>query len=119
MDAIAQLCIPVIMQQTSPLVLVDGIRGDSEVRLFKKHFPGFILVAIDTSFEKRLGRLANRGRSDDTLTAATLQARDERELGWGLGAALMMADHRISNNWDLATFSASVLSLLHQLEAGA
>ena len=119
MDAIAQLCIPVIIQQTSPLVLVDGIRGDSEVRLFKKHFPGFILVAIDTSFEKRLGRLANRGRSDDTLTAATLQARDERELGWGLGAALMMADHRISNDWDLATFSASVLSLLHQLEAGA
>jgi len=30
-----------------------------------------------------------------------------------------MADHRIINNWDLATFSASVLSLLHQLEAGA
>ncbi len=119
MDAIAQLCIPVIRQQIAPLVLVDGIRGDSEVMLFKKHFPGFALVAIETSFEKRLGRLANRGRSDDTTSAATLSARDERELGWGLGAALMMADYRLNNDGDLAAFSASVINLLHRLEAGA
>ncbi|OPY38484.1 MAG: hypothetical protein A4E35_00907 [Methanoregula sp. PtaU1.Bin051] len=119
MDAIAQLCIPIIRQQTAPLVLIDGIRGDSEVMLFRKHFPDFTLIAIDTSFEKRLSRLANRGRSDDTTTAATLRARDERELGWGLGAALAMADHRLNNDSDLATFTASVISLLHKLEADA
>ncbi len=119
MDAIAQLCIPVIQQQAAPLVLVDGIRGDSEVRLFKKHFPGFVLVAIETSFEIRLERLGNRGRSDDTITAKTLRSRDERELGWGLGAALAIADHRMNNDGDLATFSAGVVSLLHRLEERA
>jgi dephospho-CoA kinase len=116
MDAIAQLCVPVIRQQIAPLVIVDGIRGDSEVRLFRKHFPGFVLVAIETSFEKRLGRLGNRGRSDDIMTAATLRARDERELGWGMGAALAMAHYRISNDGDLPAFTASVVSLLHRLE---
>ncbi len=33
MDAIAALCIPEIKHQSAPLVLIDGIRGDAEVRL--------------------------------------------------------------------------------------
>lgn len=118
MDAIAQLCIPVIRQQTAPLVLVDGIRGDTEVMLFRKHFPDFTLVAIEASFEKRLGRLGSRGRSDDTLTAETLKARDERELGWGLGAALAMADVRIGNDGDLPAFTAAVTGLLRAVGKG-
>jgi dephospho-CoA kinase len=116
MDAIAQLCIPVIKKQTAPLVLIDGIRGDSEVRLFKQYFPDFCLIAIDTSFEKRLERLGNRGRSDDTTTADTLRARDERELGWGLAAALAMADYRLNNDGDLAEFSSSVRKVFRRLE---
>lgn len=55
MDAIAALCIPEIKRQTAPLVLVDGIRGDAEVNLFRKHFSGFILISIDSSFEKTAG----------------------------------------------------------------
>jgi len=112
MDAIAQLCLPVIQKQSAPVVLVDGIRGDSEVRLFKEHFPGFTLIAIESSFEKRLERLGIRGRSDDTTTAATLRARDERELGWGLAAALAMADYRLNNDGNLAAFTASVRRML-------
>jgi dephospho-CoA kinase len=119
MDAIARLCIPEISRQRAPIVLVDGIRGDAEVHLFKKHFPGFVLVAVETSFEKRLERLGNRGRSDDAITATTLHARDVRELGWGLGAALAIADHRLRNDSDLATFSDSVVSLLHKMEESA
>jgi len=117
MDAIAKLCVPVIQEQNAPLVLVDGIRGDSEVRLFQQQFPGFKVIAIDTAFEKRLERLKGRGRSDDTTTAETLAARDERELGWGLGAALALADHRVNNDADLATFTATVKALLRTLEA--
>lgn len=119
LDAIASLCVPVIQQQSAPLVLVDGIRGDSEVRLFRKYFPGFTLVAIETSFEKRLERLGTRGRSDDTTTAATLRVRDERELGWGLAKALEMADYRLNNDGDLGAFTSSVTSLLHRLEGPA
>ena len=43
MDAIAQLCIPEVRKQSAPLVLIDGIRGDSEILLFRQQFPGLSL----------------------------------------------------------------------------
>lgn len=116
MDAIAQLCIPEIRKQSAPLVLIDGIRGDSEVLLFREQFPGFVLVAIKSPFSVRLERLASRGRSDDTTTGPSLQVRDERELRWGLGAALDLADYSIENESDLAGFTTRVKKLLEQLE---
>jgi len=112
MDAIARLCIPVIRKQTAPLVLVDGIRGDSEVALFRRHFPGFILISIDSSFENRLARIAARARSDDFTSADALRNRDERELKWGLGKALEHADLHISNDGTLLEFSEEVQRLI-------
>jgi dephospho-CoA kinase len=116
MNAIAQLCISEIQKRAAPFVLVDGIRGDSEVRLFKKQFPGFVLVAIESPFISRLKRLASRSRPDDTTTETALQARDERELSWGLGAALALADYRLNNDRDIPAFTARVTGLLEQLE---
>jgi len=116
MDAIAKLCIPAIQQQSASIVLVDGIRGDAEVRLFQRTFPGFVVVAIDSSFETRLGRLLTRGRSDDTTTNESLRRRDERELGWGLITALSQADYHLQNEGDLATFAQSVRNLLQMIE---
>ena len=108
MDAIAQLCVPEIQRQTAPLVLVDGIRGDAEVTLFRRVFPGFTLVSIDSSFETRLARIKERGRPDDFSSADELRTRDKRELGWGLGNALDNADVHLSNDGTLAEFIAAV-----------
>ena len=108
MDAIAQLCVPEIQRQTAPVVLIDGIRGDAEVTLFRKAFPGFMLISIDSSFETRLARIRARGRSDDFSSAGELHTRDKRELGWGLGNALNDADVHLSNEGTLADFSAAV-----------
>jgi dephospho-CoA kinase len=116
MDAIAHLCIPEIRKQSAPLVLVDGIRGDSEVMLFEKQFPGFVLVGIESPFAARLARLTSRGRSDDTTPETSLQARDERELSWGLGAALALADYHLKNDKDLPVFKRRVRALLKRLE---
>jgi len=115
MDAIARLTIPIIESQATPVVLVDGIRGDREVAVFRKHFPDFTLIAIDSSFETRYRRLAKRGRSDDLLTPEELRARDGRELGWGLGRALDLADYRIKNEGSLEEFAAEVRALLSRL----
>ncbi len=115
MDAIAALCIPVINNQTAPLVLVDGIRGDAEVRLFRKQFPAFTLISIDSSFEKRLDRIRARGRSDDFVLPESLHRRDEREMTWGLGKALAEADINIRNEGSLEEFSAEVISVLASL----
>ncbi|HNQ33472.1 MAG TPA: dephospho-CoA kinase [Methanoculleus sp.] len=112
MDAIARITIPVIEATAAPVVLVDGIRGDYEVTAFREHFPDFTLIAIVSSFETRYARLANRGRSDDSLTAGELRSRDERELGWGLLRALAQADCRITNEGTLEEFAAEARSLL-------
>jgi dephospho-CoA kinase len=118
MDAIARLCIPEIEKQTAPLVLVDGIRGDAEVALFRRHFPQFILISIDSSFENRLTRIAARARSDDFTSADSLRNRDERELKWGLGKALEDADLHIGNDGTLLEFSEEVQRLIDR-EGGA
>jgi dephospho-CoA kinase len=115
MDAIAQLCIPEIQAKSAPLVLVDGIRGDTEVTLFRTNFPGFVLISIDSSFENRLARITARARSDDFTTADALRNRDERELGWGLLNALRSADVHIRNEGTLEEFSAEVHTLLLKL----
>ncbi len=115
MDAIAQLCVPEIRRLSAPLVLVDGIRGETEVALFRRNFPGFTLISIESPFERRLERISARARPDDFTTAAELRIRDERELGWGLGNALLDADIHLENAGTLEDFSDAVKHLLEQL----
>jgi len=115
MDAIANLCVAEIKEKSASLVLVDGIRGDAEVRVFRQNFPGFCLIAIETLFEKRLERLCERKRSDDVGSADGLRTRDVRELGWGLGNALKLADIRINNDGSLDTFTTQVTDLLTRM----
>mgnify|MGYP001027016825 FL=1 len=115
MDAIARLCIPEIQKQSAPLVLVDGIRGDAEVALFRHHFSGFMLISIDSSFENRLARIAARARSDDFTSADALRNRDERETKWGLLTALNSADLRITNEGTLEEFSSAVHAILNRI----
>jgi dephospho-CoA kinase len=98
---------------------VDGIRGDAEVALFRRHFPGFILISIDSSFENRLARIAARARSDDFTSADALRNRDERELKWGLGKALEDADLHISNDGTLEEFSEDVHRLIDRAGGAA
>ncbi len=119
MDAIAILCVDAIREHNAPLVLIDGIRGDAEVRVFRDNFPGFRLIAIETSFEKRLARLCERKRSDDVGSASGLATRDERELGWGLGNALKLADIRLNNNGSLEEFTDRVTELIRSMERDA
>ncbi len=119
MDAVARLCVPVIEREHARIVLVDGIRGDSEVRVFRGHFPGFILVGIDSPFDMRLERVNARGRTDDVHTRETLKARDERETTWGLASALSEADYMISNAGTLEDFSLRVKELLSRIREEA
>ncbi len=116
MDAIARLCVPVVRGREDPLVIIDGIRGDSEVKVFRESFPGFVLIRIDSPFGIRLGRIAGRGRSDDSPDRDVLKARDEREQAWGLGKALLDADYRIDNDGSLESFIRKVMAHLEKVK---
>lgn len=115
MAAIARVCIPVIEEQQAPVVLVDGIRGDAEVREFSGHFPDFTLIAIDTSLQTRFDRLRSRARSDDLSDISALSARDSRESSFGLVAAMNLASIHLSNSGTLAEFQDLVRGTLRQI----
>jgi dephospho-CoA kinase len=119
MDAIAKRCIPVIEALDAPLVLVDGIRGEAEVVLFRSRFPEFYVIGIDAPFNVRLERLSARGRSDDFVSEDELVRRDRREIGWGLGQALAHADHVLDNSDGLEKFTDDSRALLEELKGEA
>ncbi|MDD1679551.1 MAG: flagellar hook-basal body complex protein FliE [Methanomicrobiales archaeon] len=119
MDAIARRCIPRIEEQTASLVVVDGIRGEAEVRLLRNHFPDFYLIAIQAEFPTRLRRLGNRKRSDDSALEMDLLQRDARERAWGLARALEEADCALENEGDLAAFREKVRVVLSRLREEA
>jgi len=117
--AIARLMLPAIRELAAPVVLIDGIRSDAEVDEFRRAFPGFVLIGVSSSFESRRRRLHGRGRSDDVADPDALERRDERELGWGLGAALAGAERTVVNEGSLEAYCADVRDLLLSLREGA
>jgi dephospho-CoA kinase len=108
MDVIAALTAEEIRKQHADVVVVDGIRGDAEIRYFQSVFAEFVLVAIEASFAVRLFRMQSRGRSDDTTTVESLKVRDEREESFGLTAALALAKVRLVNESTRDAYEAAV-----------
>ncbi|MDG6256421.1 MAG: AAA family ATPase [Methanomicrobiaceae archaeon] len=115
--AIAERCIPRINAQGAPLVLVDGIRSDAEVAVFRDAFENFTLIGVEAPFEIRFQRLNDRKRSDDPADEESMLARDARELGWGLGRALEMADSTIRNEGSMQEFRQEVIAILEGMGA--
>lgn len=113
-DAIAQLTIPRVEASGADVAVIDGIRGDAEVALFRDHFSDFFLVGVACSSEVRLERIFGRGREDDVTSADELKARDERECGWGLEAALSMADITVTNEGSMEAYETAVRTLLRE-----
>ena len=114
--AIAERSLPIIEdeREDSDTVLVDGIRSDVEVEAFIEAFgEAFVLVEIDAPFEMRAERLDLRGRDASAEEGGeSLEARDERELGFGMGEAIQMADLTIENTDSLSAFRERVRALL-------
>jgi dephospho-CoA kinase len=115
MDAIALFTIPAVEALRDPLVIIDGLRGDAEVMIFRSHFRDFILIGITSPFGKRLSRLSARGRSDDLSRAEDLRNRDSREETFGLGRALAEADRVLENDGSLEAFEEKSRSLLGEI----
>ncbi|WP_330632117.1 AAA family ATPase [Halocatena halophila] len=101
--------------ETHDTVLIDGIRSDAEVERFLEAFGDeFTLVAITAPFELRKDRLSERQRDDPSVE--TLEERDTRELGFGMGAAIEMADETIENTESIEAYHKQVRRLLEDDE---
>ena len=86
-------------------VLIDGSRSLAEIEHFKaKLEDGLTIIGIEAPEQQRFQRLAARGREDDPSIFEEFQARDKRELSWGLGEALEKAEITITNDGTLEEF---------------
>ena len=94
-----------------PVVLVDGLRSEVEVERFREAFD-FVLVSVQAPFETRADRLQGRGRDASDQDHAALIEREERELAFGMGEAMGMADLVLENDAGLEAYHRRVSTLL-------
>jgi len=95
-SVIAERCCELLGEAPQPLQAIDGIRSMREVETFRKHFQT-LLVAVHASPSTRFKRLKARGRSDDPQDPKVFHQRDARELGFGVGEAIALADIMLVN----------------------
>jgi dephospho-CoA kinase len=110
----AERTLPLISGDT---ILIDGIRGDEELEIFKGALnQDLILIGIHTSPKLRFDRIRSRARSDATMTWEEFQERDLRELGWGIGNAMALCEHMIINEGTLEEYKDKIRSILKALK---
>ena len=98
------------------LTVVDGVRGRAELELFKKKLGNrAIVVAIHTSPAIRHKRLVSRSRADAPKSWEEFEARDQRELRWGLGDVISLADHLIVNESNIDDFRRSAEAVIDEI----
>lgn len=86
------------------IFLVDGCRSMDEVRSYRGLSDDVLIVGIFAPPEARFERLVKRGRDDAPRDREEFEARDSREMGWGLADVMALADVMILNDTDLDTF---------------
>lgn len=121
LGAIAKRCVPLIESRGKGkrAVVVDGIRGIAEVDEFRRSFgDSFHLLAIWANERIRYSRVAPRGRADDVMSLESFREKDRRELGWGLGEALALADFIIVNEGTLKELHKGAIGLFEKVVGG-
>lgn len=112
MDIWAVRTIP--LMKNGPIV-VDGVRNKEEVEAFEREFGEVVkVVAIHSSQETRFERIRRRRRGDDAVFQEQFKERDRRELGWGIGEVIAMADYMIVNESSLGEFRTKVEEFLRE-----
>ncbi len=100
----------------SDVVLIDGIRGDAELEVFKKAFrDDMIVIGVHTSPKTRYERIKSRMREDATMSWEAFCKRDSRELEWGIRNAVALCDLMIINEGSLSEFRENIRNLLRTL----
>jgi len=98
------------------LTVIDGVRGRAELELFKRELGNrAIVVAIHTSPAIRFERLRSRGRTDAPRSWEEFEARDQRELRWGLGDVISLADHMIVNESSIGNFRRKAEAVIDEI----
>lgn len=102
-----------LKQMHPEMAVIDGVRSEAELEVFRHRLGSdFTLVAIHASRPTRMKRLLQRNREDDIKDEGEFIARDERELGWGLGRVIALADVMLVNEAPLPSLEEQVERVL-------
>lgn len=104
-----------IERMSGDIFLVDGCRSMDEVRSYRELSDQVYIIAVHAPRMTRYERLVARGRDDAPNNMEEFDARDEREMGWGLSDVIALADHMIVNDSDLDSFKMSVRKVLEAM----
>lgn len=96
-------------------VIIDGLRNVEELEYMREVEKNLVVVAIFANRKERLSRILKRKREDDVDDLKGLVSRDSRELSWGIGSVIALADYMIVNDGTLEEFKEKVRSLLGKL----
>ncbi|MEE8198604.1 MAG: AAA family ATPase [Thermoplasmata archaeon] len=96
-------------------VVIDGLRSLEELDAFAARFVDLVIVAVHASQATRYRRIAERARPDDISSEDAFRTRDRRELRWGLGGVIALADEVVVNEGDLAKFQAQAVTILDRV----
>jgi predicted RNA binding protein with dsRBD fold (UPF0201 family)/dephospho-CoA kinase len=114
--AIAERALPRVREarREADAVVIDGLRSGAELECFQSAFgEAFTLLAIEAPDDLRADRLAVRNRDSGAEDGGeTLADRDERELGFGLRAAMDDPDVTIENDASLSAYREAVRDVL-------
>lgn len=97
-------------------VLIDGSRSLAEIDHFKSVLGDDLkVIGVHAPTQMRFERLTARGREDDPSAYEDFQARDNRELSWGIGEALENAEITIINDGTLEEFRNKCQAILDNI----
>ncbi len=95
--AIAELIQSQITNSHSDVIIIDGVRSNSEIDVFRK-IGTVKILSTHGSTDTRFKFLQDRSRSDDPKTRDIFDKRDTREISVGISTSIALADENISNN---------------------
>ncbi|WP_148883863.1 dephospho-CoA kinase [Thermococcus aciditolerans] len=118
-NAVAKLTVEKVRRllEGSRVVVIDGVRSLDEVGTFRSAFPAeeIIILAVHTPPHTRFERLKARGRHDDPRTWEDFEERDWKELKFGIGNVIAMADHMIVNDETKDEYDKRVKELVDRI----
>jgi len=105
-----------VNRDSAEKMVIDGCRSDFEVTGFREYFgENIVLLAVHSSPKTRYERLVSRERADAPKSREEFSERDRRELDWGLGRVIALADHMIVNEGTLEEFLKSIDDFFEKL----
>jgi len=97
------------------IFLVDGCRSMEEILAYRELSNAVNIIGIHSSPKTRYTRLVKRARDDAPANIDEFNARDNREISWGLAEVIALSDLLIVNEGTLQDFYSDAANVIRKV----